>query len=399
MVKFYMPKGKSDKLVFKEYNQSQLELIPKSADELIPQNHLVRIVDNTINQMNLEPILKQYKYGGGASRYAPLMMLKVFVYAYSVGIFSSRKIAKALRENIHFMWLSGRQTPDFRTINKFRNTKLKPVMNEVFISSVKLLSEAGHVKMKNYFLDGTKIESKAGRYTFVWKGAVDTFEKKMDKKIREYLKEAERIADEENEIYGNEDLEEMGKEKISEEQIQKMADHLSSIIAKLDDIPDQDKDIKKRKKKVQKIQKIFREDFFERKKKYNNYREVLGERRSYSKTDTDATFMRMKEDHMRNGQLKPGYNVQVGTENSFVLSYSVHPNPTDTRTLSSHLDKFKEDYGKYPENVISDAGYGSEQNYDYLDENNITPYVKYGTYKHEQKRLNKRNRYQSFRWE
>ncbi len=125
MVKFYMPKGKSDKLVFKEYNQHQLELIPKSADELIPQTHLVRIVDDTINKMNLEPLLKQYKYGGGASRYAPLMMLKVFVYAYSVGIFSSRKIAKALRENIYFMWLSGRQTPDFRTINKFRNTKLK----------------------------------------------------------------------------------------------------------------------------------------------------------------------------------------------------------------------------------------------------------------------------------
>ena len=398
MLEFNMPKGISDKPVFKEYNQSQIELLPKTADELIPQDHLVRVVDDTIDKMDLEPLLKQYKYGGGASRYAPLMMLKVFVYAYSVGIFSSRKIAKELRENIHFMWLSGKQTPDFRTINKFRKTKLQPVMHEVFISSVKLLADAGYVKLENYFLDGTKIESKAGRYTFVWKGAVDTFEKKMDEKIREYLKEAERIAAEENEEYGDRDLEEMGSGPISEELIQKMADELNSIIAKLDVPADEPEETKKRKKKLQKMEKTFSLDFLPRKKKYNEYRKILGERRSYSKTDTDATFMRMKEDHMLNGQLKPGYNVQVGTENSFVLSYSIHSNPTDTKTLPVHLDQLKEDYGKYPENVIADAGYGGEQNYEYLEQNKMTGYVKYNTYNKEKKKRDKKNRYKTWRW-
>ena len=123
------------------------------------------------------------------------------------------------------------------------------------------------------------------------------------------------------------------------------------------------------------MEKTFSLDFLPRKKKYNEYRKILGERRSYSKTDTDATFMRMKEDHMLNGQLKPAYNVQVGTENSFVLSYSIHSNPTDTRTLPVHLKQLKEDYGKYPENVIADAGYGGEQNYEYLDKNEMTAYV------------------------
>jgi len=234
VLEFCMPKGKSTKAVFKEYNQSQIELIPRTADELIPEKHLVRVVHETIEKMDLEPLLKQYRTGGGASRYAPLMLLKVFVYAYAVGVFSSRKIAKALRENIYFMWLSGKQTPDFRTLNQFRKTKLQPVMQEVFVSSVKLLSEAGYVRLDNYFLDGTKIESRAGRYTFVWKGAVDTNEEKMDEKIRAYVQEAERIAEEENVMYGDEDLEEMGRGPITDEQIQAMADKLSAVIAKLE---------------------------------------------------------------------------------------------------------------------------------------------------------------------
>ena len=106
----------------------------------------------------------------------------------------------------------------------------------------------------------------------------------------------------------------------------------------------------------------------------------------------------MKEDHMLNGQLKPAYNVQVGTENSFVLYYSIHSNPTDTRTLPAHLDKLKEEYGKYPASLIADAGYGGEQNYEYLENNKITGYVKYNTYKKEQKKRDKKNKYKTWRW-
>ncbi len=129
-------------------------------------------------------------------------------------------------------------------------------------------------------------------------------------------------------------------------------------------------------KKVQKIQKIFRDDFFERKKKYNSYREVLGDRKSYSKTDTDATFMRMKEDHMKNGQLKPGYNIQIGTENSlFYLIVFILILQTQEHYLLI-LINLKMNMEEYPENVIADAGYGSEQNYDFLEEKGITAFCK-----------------------
>ena len=113
-------------------------------------------------------------------------------------------------------------------------------------------------------------------------------------------------------------------------------------------------------------------------------------RNSYSKTDVDATFMRMKEDHMRNGQLKPGYNIQVGTENGFVTSYGVYPNPTDTRTLIPHLDEFRNNYGHSPERVIADKGYGSLENYQELEDRQIEAYIKYPYWDQEKKKRSKK---------
>ncbi|EQB21946.1 Mobile element protein [Dehalobacter sp. UNSWDHB] len=115
--------------------------------------------------------------------------------------------------------------------------------------------------------------------------------------------------------------------------------------------------------------------------KYEQQEHILEERNSYSKTDHDATFMRMKEDHMKNGQLKPGYNVQIGTENQFVVGYSIHQRPGDTSCMKDHLEELKSIlHGKLPENIIADAGYGSEENYDYLQEKKLKHYVKYNTF-------------------
>jgi len=116
------------------------------------------------------------------------------------------------------------------------------------------------------------------------------------------------------------------------------------------------------------------------------YESLLGKRNSFSKTDPDATFMRMKEDHMRNGQLKPGYNLQITTNNQYILSYSLHYNPTDTLTLKSHLERFKDLYNKYPEVLTADAGYGSEENYMLLEDKNIEAYVKYNLFEKDHKK-------------
>jgi hypothetical protein len=113
---------------------------------------------------------------------------------------------------------------------------------------------------------------------------------------------------------------------------------------------------------------------------------MLAGRNSYSKTDPDATFMRMKEDHMRNGQLKPGYNIQMGTENQYILGYSIHQRPTDTGCLVPHLEHVKAMTGIVPASTIADAGYGSEENYQYLDQIQCRAFVKYNTFRQETKK-------------
>lgn len=123
--------------------------------------------------------------------------------------------------------------------------------------------------------------------------------------------------------------------------------------------------------------------------KYEQQEAILGSRNSYSKTDPDATFMRMKEDHMRNGQLKAGYNLQASScpgKKIFCVNYSLHQKPTDTTTLIPHINQYQQLYGSYPKSIIADAGYGSHENYQFLQDNSIEGYVKYNTFDKEQKR-------------
>ena len=141
------------------------------------------------------------------------------------------------------------------------------------------------------------------------------------------------------------------------------------------------------KKAVKKI----RDDYLPRQKKYEKQEELLGHRNSYSKTDEEATFMRMKEDPMRNGQLKAGYNVQVGTEHQFIVGYSIHQRPGDTRLLIPHLNQLERQFGNLPARLTTDAGYGSEENYEYLESKGIESYVKYNNYHYEKKRSFKKN--------
>lgn len=389
-----MARGKSDKVTFKPYNQHQPWLLPPGADELIPQNHLVRVVNTTIDEMNLEPILQKYDRGGGASRFHPLMMFKVLVYGYMTRTYSSRMIAKAIRENVMFMWLAGSQKPDFRTINAFRGSKLKGIMDEVFMNTVKLLASKGLVKLENYFVDGTKIESASNKYTFVWKRAIDTNERKLDEKLRAFIAEVDKVSAKENKEYGNRDLEELGEQSsFTADDAVELAKILNERIAALD-AETIDPEVKKLKRGLKQVES----DFVPRKKKYEEQRKILGERNSYSKTDPDATFMRMKEDHMLNGQLKPGYNVQIGTENGFVLGYDIFPNPTDTKTLKPHLENMKQRFGMMPQRVIADAGYGSNDNLAYLEELNIEALVKYNTFHKEATRAWKKNPFRTENW-
>lgn len=359
---------------------NQLQL-PLSFEEFIPENHLVRVVNKIVDGLELSSLYGRYKKGG-CPAYHPRMMLKVMIYSYSQKTYSSRQIAKALRENVNFMWIAGGNKPDFRTINRFR-ADMKDIIDDVFYDVVKLLIEKKYIKLENYFLDGTKIEANANKYSFVWNKSVKNYDTKLDAKIRNHLKEIDHIVAEENSIYLDEDLEEVGENtRITSEQVSSV---IESIDRKIEESPD-DKELKKKARE-------FKKDILPRKIKYEESMEIFEGRNSYSKTDHDATFMRMKEDHMMNGQLKPGYNIQIGTENNYIVGYTIHPNPTDTKTLIPHLKHLEEKLGTLPENIVADAGYGSEENYEYLEEKELGTYVKYNKFHWEKKKKNRDNPY------
>lgn len=356
-------------------------LLPPSLEELIPSGHLVRVVDEIIEGINIEPLIMQYK-GGGTSAYHPKMLVKVIVYAYTQRTFSSRQIAKALRENINLMWLSGMNRPDHRTINRFRGKIMKAVIDEIFYAVVEQLLEQGYIDLEKYFVDGTKIEANANKYSFVWRKSTEKYKASLQEKVRALLDEIDELEAAEEAQYGDRDLEEVGEGKeIDSEKLKEVADRINQKLKK----DPKNKTLKKAKFSLEK-------DFIPRQEKYEEQEKIFKERNSYSKTDHDATFMRMKEDHMLNGQLKAGYNIQMGTQNQFVVGYSIHQRAGDTSCLKPHLDHVRDWLGEYPESLIADAGYGSEENYAYLKENQVTAYVKYNTFHYEQKRRYKKKK-------
>jgi transposase len=344
---------------FKDYSPGQTLLLPPSLDEMIEANHPVRIVNRVIDQIEIDPLIDKFK-GGGTSSYHPRMLLKVVVFAYLSNIYSSRRMEAALKENIFFMWISGMSQPDHNTLNRFRSERLKGVLKQVFGKVVELLVEEGLVNLKELYTDGTKIESKANRYTFVWGKAIARSRERIKKQLEELWAYTQQLAQEE--------LQDTTPTSFQEIDPKKVTDTITKINEALKDKPVS-------KKVTQKL-KYAAKNWPENLEKYDQQEKILQGRNSYSKTDPDATFMRMKDDHMRNGQLKPAYNWQISTQDQFILHYTIHQNPTDTKTLPSHLKQFNELYGQMPNTVTADAGYGSEQNYLFLAENEIRAFVK-----------------------
>jgi transposase len=161
------------KAVFKTYAPNQLQLLPPTWEEKIDKAHPVRVVDKVIDEVDLTKLYNSYE-GGGTSAYHPKMLLKAIIYAYICNIYSSRRIEEAIKSNIHLIWLCGNTEPDHNTINRFRSHKAAPVLKDIFKQIVLLLAQEGLVSLKEAYVDGTKIEANANRYTFVWGNAIKT---------------------------------------------------------------------------------------------------------------------------------------------------------------------------------------------------------------------------------
>ena len=194
---------------------------------------------------------------------------------------------------------------------------------------------------------GIKIEANANKYTFVWAKSIKTSRARIEKQLGELWSYVEKVYQDEEQIPNTPDFEAIDPEKVS-----LTIDRINQAL--------EDKPIDK---KVRQKLGYAKKDWPKNVEKYNRQEQQMGDRNSMSKTDPDATFMRMKDDHMQNGQLKAGYNQQAGTNNQFIVNYTLAQTTADTTTLIDHVDEFIESYGQAPEKLTADAGYGSEENY------------------------------------
>lgn len=361
------------KLHFRPHINNRLVLFPQRIDEDIAENDPVRIMNAVVDSLNLDNFKKLYKERG-RSPYHPKMMLKVILYAYMNNIYSCRRIEKLLLLDIHFIWLAGYEKPDFITINRFRN-RVKEEIGNIFTQLVLLLAERGFVSLDVEYIDGTKIESKANKYTFVWRKTVEKNRAKLQEKIRVLLQQID-------ETVAQDSASDSDPVEFTTETLTSLIDDLKGALAKEDEPQDKERKRQRREKKRQ-IRQL--EEHRDKLSGYDGRLEQIGDRNSMSKTDPDATFMRMKEDAMNNGQTKPGYNLQLSAENRFITDFALFPNPTDTLTLIPFFGSFLARYHRLPSVAVADSGYGSEENYRFMDEAGMDAYVKYNRFHLEQR--------------
>lgn len=342
-------------------------LLPPSLEELIEANHPVRIVDRVIDKIDIESLTKTYK-GGGTSSYHPRMLLKVLIYSYLRNIYTCRGIEDQLKENIHFMWISGMNRPDHNTIYRFRSKRLKDEIKKIFALVVALLAEEGIISIEEAFMDGTKIEANANRYSFVWGRAIQTNKEKIREQLKGLWSYVEQVYKSEQE-----ELEKPEFQEMSPERVEALINQINTAL----------KD-KKIDKQVKQKLTYAAKNWPAKLEEYQEKEAILDKRNSYSKTDHDATFMRMKEDHMLNGQLKPGYNFLISTNKQFITCYTIEQATTDTTCLIPHLEEYHQIHNCYPKEVTADAGFGSEENYAYMEGRIDEAYVKYNYFHKEQ---------------
>jgi transposase len=366
------------------YNTNQTTL-PLELACILPKDHIVFTIEKAVNALE-DSHFQSFYHDFGRPSYHPKLLLSALLFAYSQGIFSGRKIERMMVENLAMQYLTGQLVISYRTINRFRVASgMEELIRQLFIDLSLQLKLEELVTLDCLFIDGTKIEANANKYSFVWKKATDKFSAKLQEQLRAYFQE-------EITPLIHQAIEQDDEEPISSEQLVELAQLLEEELAELNrDIEDtpvkgtNDRKIKRRK--LKKVLRKVKDDFSVRAEKYETYQETFDGRNSFSKTDTDATFMRMKEDHMRNGQLKPGYNLQIATENQFVLHYDIYPNPTDTKTLLPFLESYPHEFKL----VVADAGYGSEENLLTLDQRKIPHLIKYGLFDKEQKKKHKQS--------
>ena len=347
-------------------NQSGYQLkLPLELETIIPKNDSVRLLSQFVEEMDLTDLYSTYDRINSLS---PRTLLKIVLYSYMNGDYSSRSMELNCKRDINFMFLlEGHSAPDHATLARFRSIHFAPCSKRILAEVSNILFDLGEISGETIFIDGTKIEANANKYTFVWKKAVTKNQAKLLIKLADFVAECEQLYDIKI-VYGNvikiKHLKRLRKKLYA----LKNAGNITFVHG-----------IGKRKTPLQKSIEAL-EEALSKLKEYTQKIHICGERNSYSKTDNDATFMRMKEDAMGNGQLKPAFNLQHGVDSEYITWLTIGPQPTDTTTLIPFL-KDAEQHLKFKyKNITADAGYESEENYLFLEANNQIAFIKPANY-------------------
>ena len=374
----------------------------------LPDDDPVYTLKKVMEELDFTNLLAQYS-NKGRNGFNPIMKYAVLTYANMRGVRSVDRIVELCERDLAFIWLTQGEKPQRDAFYDFINHKLtSEILDDLNYQFLRRLKKEGLITLEALYIDGTKIEANSNRYTFVWRGTLnyhlagllDTIDS-LYARYNELLNENE---------YGHKyDLgnvqmfviEGMGKVRdiIEKNRKRKLTKHKklsnNSIIeidncSLLELLKLQKNQVKiandegitfvyeKRQKKSE-IQQLYDEleECGNRLMKYKECFEIMGsDRNSYSKTDLEATFMRMKEDHMLNGQLKPAYNVQIAVENYFIIHGYVSNDRTDYNTLIPVVQKHMSAFGEELKEVTADSGYCSEKNLLFLKEHNIQSYIK-----------------------
>jgi len=357
-------------------NNNQI-VLPFDIGIIIPEDAPVRTLHYITERLDYTKLNSLYYMNGLFKSYKPKLLFQLILLAYMNRIYSSRKIEKACRKDITFMWLlQGQRVPDHNTFNRFRQ-EVGDVIDDLFAQFIEYLITIGEVKTDHVFIDGTKLESFANKYSFVWKKSTNKHDARLNEKIKESIDKINTTYQTKFGLGNNEIINQVNEVLRYLMQIKESMD-INFVYGK-----------GKRKTQLQRDIETF-EEYSNKKLKYTNYLSILGNRNSFSKTDPDATFMHMKEDHMRNSQLKPGYNIQAAASGGYCVGVDVFPERSDQLTLIPFLIHLEDTLGFRFSDIVADAGYESEEIYKFLEEHNLTSYIKPANYERSKKRSYKK---------
>lgn len=347
------------KVVFKPTHRGECYLFPPSLDEFVGSENLARFIDAVVDRLDLGELIDQYR-GGGASAYHPSTLLKIWLFGWCRKVYTSRPLAAALCRDVEFMWLAGEQRPSFVTLSDFRR-RLNATIKDIFKEVVGLAIRVGLVDGEEIYIDHTKMEANSNRHRVVWRKSVERYLGKAEAELDRLLELIDQLNEEEE------------RESVKEQQVDDLTPELlDGLIERINQrLMAGEKD--RSEATAEKKQLRRGKEKIEARDRYQQQLEQLDGRNSMAKSDPESSAMMMKD----NVTIRPGYNLGIAAENGFVVGYDISNNSNDGVSFAAVLENATSTVGCSPKRLCADAGYGTLENYQVLEDAHIDSYVKY----------------------